>query len=480
MSTVVPSGVEFANEIKTDRLKTFAWIMILSGCAAILMVMMVGLNMFKEVNSLVMTILLASFVLIVTNGLVIKLLGLERLSFATRLFAFSTVAPLAILISHGDDIQVNIISFAFLIVIFVMGLLMSPVEALILTAVCSIATLFLPVEGVNVYQYAAVAMQWISVLLALQVTGELYQITDWALQSYQHERRAADELFSSRQQLQKSLIRSEALSNRLSDINKQLESAKEEAEEAKEFRGKFLANMSHELRTPLNAIIGFSETMMKFPIMYNNEELPTVYERDLGQIYNSGKQLLFIINDILDLAKIDAGKLDVYLQKTDVRPIVQATYSTARGLVGGRAVNLELNLPDELPPVYVDENRLRQVLFNIYSNAAKYTDEGHIRLTVKQEADELHFYLEDTGTGIPESEQAIIFEEFQQSSESKRDPRSGTGLGLPITRRLLHLMNGRIWVKSEVGKGSCFSFTIPVYSDTLDITESNRRVVSDS
>src|SRR5690606_33079846 len=152
------------------------------------------------------------------------------------------------------------------------------------------------------------------------VTGELYQITEWALSNYQRERRTNDELFEKRQALQKSLKRSEALADRLGEINQALEYASAAAEEAKNFRGQFLANMSHELRTPLNAIIGFSETMLQFPIMYDNESLPSPYERDLGQIYNSGRQLLHVINDILDLARVDAGKLEIHLSPVDVRP----------------------------------------------------------------------------------------------------------------------------------------------------------------
>src|SRR5690606_964960 len=236
----------------------------------------------------------------------------------------------------------------------------------------------------SVYQVAAIILTFASAVLAMQVTGDLYQVTEWALQNYQRERRVAGELYDSRQELQRSLARSEALSERLQETNEQLEAARAAAEEAKHFRGQFLANMSHELRTPLNAIIGFSETMLQFPIMYDDEALPDAYEKDLSQIYNSGRQLLHVINDVLDLAKVHAGKLELHLQEVEAGAIVNAVISTAKGLLGSKAVKVQSNLMAPIPHVWADETRLRQVLLNLYSNACKYTDEGSITLTVTE------------------------------------------------------------------------------------------------
>ena len=176
--------------------------------------------------------------------------------------------------------------------------------------------------------------------------------------------------------------------------------ARDAAEEAKHFRGQFLANMSHELRTPLNAIIGFSETMLKFPAMYDGVRLPNAYEADLQQIYTSGRQLLTLINDILDLAKVDAGKLDVRMERVDLQPVLKNVVSTASGLVGNKPVQLETDIPDYLPPVWADEARVRQVLLNLYSNAAKFTDRGSIMLTVREVDDGVRISLTDTGIGI--------------------------------------------------------------------------------
>src|SRR5262249_40031707 len=160
------------------------------------------------------------------------------------------------------------------------------------------------------------------------------QVTEWALMNYQRERKTTEALFDNRQLLERSLLRSQALSEELQEANQELEHARTAAEEAKHFRGQFLANMSHELRTPLNAIIGFSETMLRFPAMYDDVTLPDAYKGDLNQIYNSGRQLLSLINDILDLSKVDAGKLELHIQKVALQPIVDMVISTAQGLVG--------------------------------------------------------------------------------------------------------------------------------------------------
>jgi signal transduction histidine kinase len=302
-------------------------------------------------------------------------------------------------------------------------------------------------------------------LLASQVTGEIYQVTEWALQNYQRERRTNHELFENRQELQRSLKRSQVLSEQLQEANVELEGARKAAEEAKHFRGQFLANMSHELRTPLNAIIGFSETMLNFPIMYDDVRLPTQYEADLRQIFTSGKSLLHLINDILDLAKVDAGKLEIHMQAVELEPIIRAVMSTAVGLIGPKPIELKRDVPETLPKVWADETRVRQVLLNLYSNAAKFTESGSINLTIREVTDGIQISLQDTGIGIKPQDRDIIFEEFKQASSQGRDPRAGAGLGLTISRQLTTLMGGRIWVESEYGKGATFHFVLQRYTE---------------
>jgi signal transduction histidine kinase len=272
-------------------------------------------------------------------------------------------------------------------------------------------------------------------------------------------------LFENRQQLERALHRSEALSDQLQETNTELKVARSAAEDAKHFRGQFLANMSHELRTPLNAIIGFSETMLKFPAMYDDVTLPKAYEGDLNQIYNSGRQLLSLINDILDLSKVDAGKLELHIQRVALEPICDMVVSTAQGLVGERSVKLEKDFTTPLPAVWADEGRVRQVLLNLYSNATKFTESGSITLIVRESEEGVRISVRDTGKGIDAKYHEAIFEEFKQADAGGRDPRSGAGLGLAISRHLLGLMQGRIWVESEVDKGSTFHVVLPAYQE---------------
>jgi signal transduction histidine kinase len=223
--------------------------------------------------------------------------------------------------------------------------------------------------------------------------------------------------------------------------------------------------MSHELRTPLNAIIGFSQTMLDFPAMYDGVDLPEQYTQDMNQILSSGKHLLNIINDILDLSKVDAGKLDLEIQPVDLGPIVKGVLSTAVGLVGDKVGQIELKkqLADPLPMCMGDPLRVRQVLLNLYSNAAKFTDQGYIKLSIWAEGNQVIFAVEDSGIGIADNDKSGIFEEFRQGTAGRKKGRQGAGLGLAISQQLMRLMNGRLWFESVLGKGSTFYFALPVY-----------------
>jgi signal transduction histidine kinase len=321
-----------------------------------------------------------------------------------------------------------------------------------------------PVFTISNIQLASILLMIFTVGIAVQFTSEMYSITEWSLRSYQKERQLKDQLFDTQQEIQRSYMRQKALSDELQQANVALEAARAAEAEAKNFRGQFLANMSHELRTPLNAIIGFSETMLKYPMMYQNVPLPEPYRNDIQLIYNSGKTLLQLINDILDLAKIDAGRLDVIIENVALEPIFNTVRATAASLLGSKPITLQFDLPAEgLPEVQGDPLRIQQVLLNLTSNAVKFTQQGSITFGVRPQANgEALFWVQDTGIGIAPEDRETIFEEFKQGASGRRQGNTGSGLGLTITRHLLRLMQGRIWVESEVGKGSTFYFTLPM------------------
>ena len=233
--------------------------------------------------------------------------------------------------------------------------------------------------------------------------------------------------------------------------------AVERMREADRLKTQFLANMSHELRTPLNSIIGFSRVMLRGI----DGPVSDMQQTDLTSIYNSGQHLLGLINNILDFSKIEAGKMELSIEPVNLIDIAKTVMSTAIALVKDKPIKLEQEVPQDLPIVMADQTRVRQIILNIVSNAAKFTDKGFIRLRMVPTPQEVLISVTDTGIGIPPDKLDHIFEEFTQVDASTTRRYGGTGLGLAITRSFVELHKGRIWVESEVGVGSTFNFTLP-------------------
>ncbi|HLF28773.1 MAG TPA: GAF domain-containing protein [Anaerolineae bacterium] len=228
--------------------------------------------------------------------------------------------------------------------------------------------------------------------------------------------------------------------------------------EVDRLKTQFLANMSHELRTPLNSIIGFSRVILRGI----DGPLTELQQADLTAIHNSGQHLLGLINDILDLSKIEAGKMELSKEDVDLADIIKGVMSTAIALVKDKSVELRQEVPADLPPVKADSRRIRQVVLNLVSNAAKFTDKGYILARVTGNAREVRIAVSDTGMGIPPDKLDHIFEEFTQVDASTTRKVGGTGLGLAISRHFVEMHGGRMWVESEMNAGSVFSFTLPV------------------
>ncbi len=231
----------------------------------------------------------------------------------------------------------------------------------------------------------------------------------------------------------------------------------ERLKEIDKLKTQFLANMSHELRTPLNSIIGFSRVILKGI----DGPLTELQKADLTSIYNSGQHLLGLINNILDLSKIEAGKMELNFEETEVDPIIKTVMSTAIALVKDKSVTLHQQVPEHLPKIWADPTRIRQVILNLVSNACKFTDNGSVTTRVYADGDHVVFTVTDTGIGIPEEKLEHIFEEFTQVDASTTRKVGGTGLGLPISRHFVEMHHGEIWVQSHLGHGSTFGFNIP-------------------
>ncbi|WP_172632565.1 PAS domain-containing protein [Methanohalophilus mahii] len=234
--------------------------------------------------------------------------------------------------------------------------------------------------------------------------------------------------------------------------------AKKAAEQANQTKSEFLANMSHELRTPLNSVIGFSDILSKEV----RGKLNDSQKKYVSNITKSGSHLLSLINDILDLSKIEAGQKQLEYSSFDLHEALDEISILIKPLISKKNIDLQMDLPPEDSRVYADRKKFKQIMYNLLSNASKFTpDKGTITIVANQEKDKLKVAVQDTGMGIPEADQATIFEPFQQVKSAKSSEYKGTGLGLSLARELVEMHGGQVGLKSEVGMGSTFTFTIP-------------------
>lgn len=252
----------------------------------------------------------------------------------------------------------------------------------------------------------------------------------------------------------------------LKDINVKLKKEKEKAKKAEDAKSLFLANMSHEIRTPMNAVIGFTELLLATKITEEQKDY-------LQMISNSADSLLLLINDILDFSKIESGKISLNIISTDLKNIVESIIKTLTVQAIKNAVKLKYSIAENIPQyVLLDALRLRQILINLVGNGIKFTSDGNVEVNcekiIKDKKAYLQFIIADTGIGIPQEKIKKLFNPFTQLDSSLNRKYQGTGLGLVISKSLVEIMGGEIFVESQIGKGSKFSFTIP-----LQVTETS-------
>lgn len=275
-----------------------------------------------------------------------------------------------------------------------------------------------------------------------------------AMRVYEAEQREASALA----QLQQTNILLTKQNEELEDQRRYIEDQNFKLIEAYRVKSEFLATMSHELRTPLNAILGFSQILdsqSKGPLTSHQAEM-------VKRIFTNGKNLLSLVNDILDLSKLEAQRLTLTPTSIDLHGLIESTLSDLRSLADGKALTLksDLNLSD--PMVINDEHRLRQVLINLVSNAIKFTDRGQVKISVIDKGPtHITVTVKDTGIGIAKEQLPHIFEAFRQVDQTIRRPRPGTGLGLAIVHSLVTVMGGAIAVTSQLGQGTTFTITLP-------------------
>jgi signal transduction histidine kinase/CheY-like chemotaxis protein len=360
------------------------------------------------------------------------------------------------------------IGYLFLLTIVIASSLIGPVGSI------SAATLAMLIEVALVYAIPGelkasgllpglILLQYLAGFLASQSAYGLYSALQAAEAMAREAGAHAEEARKHRGELHRTLKSLDLAYLQLERLNGELIQAREVADAALRFKKEFIAQTSHELRTPLNLIIGFSETMAFSQDSYG-VKLPAAYLRDVTEIHRNSRHLMTLIDDILDLSKLESGRMGLRFNLADLGEVLKEVRETVQPLTQAKHLDLILEIPETLPRLWLDQPRIHQVLLNLLSNAARLTKQGKIvlRAEFRSNQNDLLIQVQDTGPGLPAEMLSQVFEEFQQVHETA-GVTGTTGLGLTISKRIVELHGGHIWVESEVGSGSTFSFTLPVY-----------------
>ena len=285
----------------------------------------------------------------------------------------------------------------------------------------------------------------------------------WYLFSYKQVRQKVNEARRDRAHLAQVLDQLDQAYHRLERANHMLVLARAEAEEAKEARNRFALAVSHELRTPLHFIIGFSEMMVNAPATYAElDQWPLGLYEDIQEIYRSSTHLMNLVNDILDLGQIEAMRMALIKEWVTPPRILEAVEAMVRPEFDRKGLWFRTEIESDLPKVFVDRTRIRQILLNLVSNSLRLTKQGGVTVRLRRDEESLLFCVEDTGPGIAEENIPKLFEEFRQGASVYGRQADGVGLGLAIARRLVSAMGGEIRVHSRLGAGSTFTVVLPV------------------
>ncbi|MBN1811217.1 MAG: hybrid sensor histidine kinase/response regulator [Anaerolineae bacterium] len=359
--------------------------------------------------------------------------------------------------------------YMFAVVVSLAGLLFGMKMVVVATVLCSVAVI---VVGSLRWGYLPISGEVLSPVLAIGVVGilsllsvrNLYMALHWALDRAMAAQRNEEEARIHRGELARTLKALTDAYQRLEYANYDLARAREAADEARLNKQRFVASVSHEMRTPLNVLTALGEMMYFSPERYGDQPLPPDLRRDAREIYRSSKHLISLIDDVLDMAKIEAGQMRVDFEPISLNVLVTETLDMIHPLVREKGIALRAELPRALPLVLIDQDRVQQVLLNLLNNAQRYTENGSITVRVVPDSEQIQVTVADTGVGIPPGEIEDMFKEFHQVEGLVAQGRGGHGLGLAICKRFIEMHGGRIWVESDgvPGHGSQFHFTLPV------------------
>ncbi len=357
-------------------------------------------------------------------------------------------------------------AFFFVAMVFAAGALLGPPASLGAGATCTLLIVLATRDpsvalGTTDAVFSGVLV-WFGVVLTWTAAYPTYAALVWAWNSYLDAVRRSEELRDRQGELNRLLTSLNDTCYRLEVANQELARARAAAEEARQLKAEFAANISHELRTPLNLIIGFSEILMSLPVGDGDSGLPPTVRADVDVIYRNAQHLSNLIDDVLDLSQVDAGRMGLTKERASLAAIAGEAISAIARLYEARRLWLTSEVSEALPDVYVDRTRVRQVLINLLNNAARFTASGGATVRAHQEERSLVVEVADTGVGIAPEDIPKVFEEFRQLDGTTRRAHDGSGLGLAICKRFVELHGGTIWARSEIGSGTIFSFTLPL------------------
>ena len=346
----------------------------------------------------------------------------------------------------------------FAILIVLANCSISPHLGLIAALLSTVPILIIP--PLSEFRLSGTLLIWLALGISWASSRRVRTALGWAWDSQRRAARLLEELRDRQGQLNRTLAALTEATRRLQRTNNALAIARLHAEEASRLQEQFAANISHELRTPLNLIVGFSEMMVTAPQSYGGVPLPSAYRGDALAIYRSARHLSDLINDVLDLSQIDAGRMGIRKEPASLGAVVREAAKIVRDVAEARGLRLELDMPDDIPLLRLDRTRIRQVLLNLLANAIRFTDKGWIRVCIGLRGQEALIRVMDSGCGIAPDKLARVFEPFSQATEDRT--REGSGLGLAVSKRFVELHGGRMWIESKEGQGTTVSFTLPI------------------
>lgn len=319
---------------------------------------------------------------------------------------------------------------------------------------------------------------WTMVGLMVAAYYPVHQLAQWSWSYFQQAQILLEEARDHKVELQQVLGDLTHANQQLTRMNKLAQGLRRMAEEARKVKEEFVAQVSHELRTPLNMIIGYSEVILQSPEIYS-PNLPSALLADLAVVFKNAEHLSALIDDVLDLTEIDTEQMALTKEEVQLHELVKAATLAVRPLFDSKGLYLKMDVPEELPPLFCDRTRIREVLLNLLSNAGRFTERGGVQISAWQQEHDFIVTVADTGPGISAESKVKLFQPFQQLSSTIRQQYGGSGLGLNISKRFIELHGGDIWADSTPGVGTTFSFRLPIALPMPAESELTRKIQPD-